>query len=277
MRFVRENVNLGGRRIAAPGLHEVLWWLLAAVIAGLAAAILWAIVTPVSPLGAWRPRGVEVMPAPARAALFAAIDPFNREVKPQGAQARSDAVTSLALTLYATRATPGGAGSAIIAGADGIQQVYRVGDEVQPGVKLVGVAFDSVTLDRSGARELLYIDQSKAAPDARAVVAEHPVAPPAETAPGQLTVDKVRSGILFAPHAENGSVSGLEVQSAGDGSAFRTAGFEPGDIVTAVGGKAITGPADVSALVGQLKPGSSIAVTVKRGGRQLPLAITLAQ
>lgn len=277
MRFVRENVSLGGRRPSVPGLHDVLWWTLAAIIAWLAAAILWALVTPVSPLGDWRPRGVQVMPAPARAALFAAIDPFNRRAAAQTAQAQDQAVTSLALTLYGTRATPGGAGSAIIAGADGIQQVYRVGDEVQPGVKLAGVAFDSVTLDHSGAKELLYIDQSKAAPDAQAVVAANPVAPPDDAAPGPLTADSVRTGILFAPHAEGGRVAGLEVQSSGDGSAFRAAGFQSGDVVTAVDGKAVTGPTDVSALAGHLKPGASITVTVKRGDRQLPLAITLGQ
>ncbi|MDE2562373.1 MAG: PDZ domain-containing protein [Sphingomonadales bacterium] len=274
---MREDVSLGGRRLAVPGLHHVLWWLLAATIAALAAAIVWALVTPVSPLGPWRPRGVEEMPAPARAALFAAIDPFDRRAAAQATQGQADAVTSLALTLYATRATPGGAGSAIIAGADGVQQVYRVGEEVQPGVKLAGVAFDSVTLDHSGAKEMLYIDQSKDAPDARAVVAEHPVMTPGETAPQGLTMEAARAGILFAPHAAGGSVAGLEVQPSGDGSAFRAAGFEHGDIVTAVEGTPVTGPADVSALAAKLKPGASVTVTVKRGGRQLPLAITLAQ
>ena len=73
----------------------------------------------------------------------------------------------LALTLFATRATPGGGGTAIIAGGDGLQQVYRVGAEVQPGVTLAAVAFDHVELSRNGARELLYLDQSGPAPSAQ--------------------------------------------------------------------------------------------------------------
>ncbi|MFM2371049.1 MAG: hypothetical protein RIS85_771, partial [Pseudomonadota bacterium] len=69
---------------------------------------------------------------------------------------------------------------------------------------------------------------------------------------------------------------GLEVLAAGDGATFRAAGFQPGDVITAVDGKPVNGPGDAAALAGALRPGASIAVTVKRGDRQLPLAITLA-
>lgn len=287
MRFARENLVVAGKRLALPGLYGVLWWLLAATIAGLLAAIAWGLVTPVSPLGAWRPRAVKVLPAPARAALFAALDPFNRQARGQGQPGQAQAVTALALTLFGTRAAPGGGtdstgggGSAIIAGPDGVQQVYRVGEDVQPGVKLVAVAFDSVTLDHNGTHEMLYIDQSKAAPDAQAVVAANPAgAPPpaAGDAGGPLTVDAAKQGIAFAPHAQGGDVNGLEVQSSGDGKAFRAAGFQPGDVVVAIGGKPVSSAADAAALAGQIRPGASISVTVKRGDRQLPLAITLAQ
>lgn len=277
-----------GRRIAVPGLHGVLWWALAAIIAGLSAALLWALVTPVSPLGAWQPVSVRVMSAPARAALFARLDPFNRT--PPGASAGpggdSGTVTSLAVTLFATRSMPGGGGSAIIAGPDGVQQVYRVGAEVQPGVTLAEVAFDHVALSRNGAREMLYLDQSRAAPSAEGVVAANPVAPPGGAgaagveAPGgstgPLTLEAAHRGISFGPHAEGGRVMGLEVQANGDGSAFRAVGFQPGDVITAVDGKPVTSAADGARVAGALKPGASVAVTVRRGDRQLPLAITLA-
>jgi general secretion pathway protein C len=41
-----------------------------------------------------------------------------------------------------------------------------VGEEIMPGVRLAAVEFESVTLDRGGAREQLYIDQSGSAADA---------------------------------------------------------------------------------------------------------------
>lgn len=272
----------------AVGLHGVLWWTLAVVIAVLSAALLWALVTPVSPLGAWQPVSVRVMSAPARAALFASLDPFNR-TPPGGAPAPggdAGTVTSLAVTLFATRSMPGGGGSAIIAGPDGVQQVYRIGAEVQPGVTLAEIAFDHVALSRNGARELLYLDQSHAAPDAAGVVAANPVAapvaPPAGGGPaggapsGPLTMESARRGISFGAHAEGGRVMGLDVQPGGDGSVFRAVGFQPGDIITSVNGKPITGAGDGALIAGAMKPGASVAVTVRRGDRQLPLAITLA-
>ncbi len=277
MGFGQRRLVIAGLRPALPSLHDVLWWTLASLIAGLAAALFWAIVTPVSPLGDWTPRSVRMMSPTARAALFASVDPFNRTPAAAAQAEQSGAVTSLALTLFATRATPGGGGTAIIAGGDGLQQVYRVGAEVQPGVTLAAVAFDHVELSRNGARELLYLDQSGPAPSAQGVVAANPVAAPPPAAPGGgVSVAALRSGVNFGPRAEGGKVVGVEVLSSGDGAAFRAAGFQPGDVITAVDGKPITSAADAAALSGAIRAGTSVAVTVRRGDRQLPLAITLA-
>ena len=276
MRFVGSNFAFAGRRLSLPTLHGVLWWALAGLNAFLLAALFWALVTPVSPLGDWRPGAARILPPSARAALFASIDPFNRaSAAAQSAQAGT--VTSLALVLFGTRSTPGGEGSAIIAGQDGQQNVYRVGVEVAPGVTLAEVGFDHVVLSRGGTRELLYLDQSGTAPSAQTLVATAQASGAAPGAPpGPLTADAARSGIAFAPRAEGGRVVGLEVQPGADGGAFAAAGFRPGDVITAVNGKAVSGPADGAALAGALKPGTSISVTVKRGDQSLPLAITLA-
>ena len=280
MRFVPEQFAFGGRRLPTVPLHDALWWALAASIAVLGAALLWMVVTPVSPLGEWRPASVRVMSPAARSALFAGFDPFNRTgaIKPAPG---SETVTALALTLYGIRVNAAtGGGSAIIAGADGIQQVYKVGTEVVPGVILAEVHFDHVGLSRGGASELLYIDQSKPAP-AVTTLTQSPAGAVGQTAPGAppapLTVEAVRENISFVPRSENGRVNGLQVSAGRDAAAFRAAGFQPGDVITAVGGKAITGGADGAALVGKLQPGQSVSVTVSRNGTQLPLAITLSQ
>lgn len=264
-----------GRRSGVSPLYEGLWWLLAVTIAALGAALLWAVVTPVSPLGNWTAQGVRTLSPAARAALFASVDPFNRAPSGPAVAEQSGAVTSLALTLFATRATAGGGGTAIIAGGDGVQQVYRIGAEVQPGVTLAAVAFDHVELSRNGAKELLYLDQSGSAPTAQGVVAANPVAAPAMAGAG-VSIAAMRSGVNFGPRAEGGRIVGVEVLSSGDGSAFRAAGFQPGDIITAVDGKPITSAADAAALSGTIRAGTSVAVTVRRGDRQLPLAITMA-
>ena len=282
MRFVPEQFAFGGRRLPALPLHDALWWALAATIAVLGAVLLWMVVTPVSPLGAWRPAGVRVMSPAARSALFAGFDPFNRANAIKTAPG-SETVTALALTLYGIRvnAVTGG-GSAIIAGADGIQQVYKVGSEVLPGVILAEVQFDHIGLSRGGSNELLYLDQSKPAVNAATALAATPAGPvgqtaPAPGAPGTLTTDAVRQGISFQPRIENGKVAGLAVSAGGDGGAFRAAGFQPGDVIVSVGGKAVSGETSQAELAAQIRPGQAVSIMVKRNGQQLPLALSLSQ
>lgn len=119
----------------------------------LLARAIWLAITPAGALGDGQ------MPMPPTLAGVA-VDPFF----PQG-QAEADAVSGLDLALVGTRVdAASGRGSAIIAAPDGQQQSYATGDEIMPGVRLVAVAFDSVTLDRGGARETLNIDQSGPVP-----------------------------------------------------------------------------------------------------------------
>lgn len=133
---------------------EMIGWGAAGIVL---ARALWLALTPAGPLG--------VPPAAATAAAsplpLAGSDPFF----PQSASA-PDAVSALDLALVGTRVDAASArGSAIIATPDGRQQSFAVGDEIMPGVKLVAVEFESVTLDRGGARETLYIDQSPVSTD----------------------------------------------------------------------------------------------------------------
>ena len=283
MRFAREQFAFGGRRLPAVPLHDAVWWALAATIAVLGAALLWMVVTPVSPLGAWRPAGVRVMSPAARSALFAGFDPFNRANAVKTAPG-AETVTALALTLYGIRVNAAtGGGSAIIAGADGIQQVYKVGTEVMPGVILAEVHFDHVGLSHGGSNELLYLDQSKPAINAATALAATPAGPVGLTAPapagasGSLSADAVRQGISFQPRVENGKIAGLAVSAGGDGGAFRAAGFQPGDVIVSVGGKPVGGEGAQADLAAQIRPGQAVSVMVRRNGQQLPLALSLAQ
>ncbi len=148
---------------ASPLTPALVAWrvLAAALILGVAvqgARFVYAIATPVAPVGAWQPRLAPVMARDARLALYARVDPFNRQTTT--ASSDVNAVTSLPLTLFGTREDGvTGGGSAIIAGEDGIQRSIAVGEDILSGVRLAGVAFDHVVIDRAGARELLYLDQ----------------------------------------------------------------------------------------------------------------------
>lgn len=265
-----------GPRLRGWTLHDVLWWMLAVGITIAAVRLLWMIVTPVSPLGEWRPASVRVMSDDARSALMTGFDPFNRTPPQMMAQSGPvETITDLPLTVYGIRYNAAtGAGTAIIANNDGEQQIYRIGDEVMPGVALSALAFDHVVLSRGGARELLYLDQSQPAPSIQP--AERPEAAPLAAAQNRITATDLREGVSFAPSRQGGNFAGLSVSPKGDSSVFRAAGLLDGDVVVAFGGQRVTSPAQASQLAGAITPGSQLSLTVRREGREVPVNITVA-
>ncbi|MAP45637.1 MULTISPECIES: type II secretion system protein N [Sphingobium] len=233
------------------------------VLALLLVRLVWAVVTPVGSFGPWEGRQAQLLSPQARALLFGSFDPFFRAEAPEQS---GGVVTSLALTVYGIRLNEGsGLGSAIIATPDGVQNSYAVGDEIMPGVVLKAVAFDHVTIDRGGAEEQAFLDQSTSATDAEAPPAGGAgwtsAAPPPPAAPGGgVTADMLKRDIGFAPRMENGRVTGLVVAAKGPG--FATAGFRPGDIVTQVNGQSV---GDLQSLQNQIAPGARLSLTVERG------------
>ncbi len=253
-----------------------------ALMAGLAvqtARLIWVIATPVGPVGDWRPAGVTLPGSPID--LLSGFDPFFRL---QQGPAAPSTVTSLQLTVFGIRLDEAtGRGSAIVAGPDGVQQSVAVGEEIQPGVRLKAVAFDHITLDRGGAAEDLFLDQSGQAPPPPGIpagaagppFAAGPV-PAAAPGSGGIAISQLRQEIGFIPRLDNGRVSGLVVRSQGSGDAFRRAGLREGDVVTSIGGRPVTGPSDLDRVAADVAGGGNIPITVERGQDTLPLAITIA-
>lgn len=269
------------RRVPVTTVYTVLELLLIAALAVQCARLVWALVTPIGPVGRWHP----VAAGGAPVGILREFDPFFRL---SGGDAPGAAVvTSLQLTLFGTRIDEAqGGGSAILAGPDGVQQSVAVGQEIIPGVKLKSVAFDHVTIDRGGAVEDLFLVQADAAtapppppvPGAPLVGGTVPVGlPPAPTvSPRGVTIAQVRSDVGFIPRIDGGKVSGLTVRAQGTGAAFRAAGFRDGDVVTAIGGRPVTGAGDIERLGTQYAGGGVIPLTVERGSETLPLSITIA-
>ena len=139
---------------------DVSLWLKALLVAVLAvqgARLIWAVVTPVGPLGDWRPAGVNAIPSAAQSAVIAAVNPFDRAaIGGAAASLPSD------LKLFGVRASAGAIpGGAIIGLPDGQQISVSVGEPVMPGVVLVTVGFDYAEVDRQGIRQRLFIDQDR--------------------------------------------------------------------------------------------------------------------
>lgn len=264
------------RRLPRVNLYRLAELLLLLVLAVQAARLLWAVVTPVGPLGAWAQQDGMVRGAAERRQLLGSFDPFFR----QQAGAGEAVVTSLQLTLFGVRVDEAmGRGSAIIAGPDGVQNSYGVGDEIMPGVVLKSVQFDSVTIQRGGADEQIFLDQSAAAPPPPPDQADTSslLDSPAGGAT-RLTPQALMSEIDFAPRMDKGQVSGFVVKPKGDGNAFRLAGLQDGDIIVAVNNRKIANASDLEQVALQAGgTGGNVSLSVERGSQIIPIAITIAR
>lgn len=240
--------------------------------------LVYALITPASPVGEWRPKMPVEMAASARAELFARVDPFYRTI-PTGETGNSQ-VTSLQIQLFGIRMSTGsGDGSAIIAGSDGVQNSIGVGEEIQPGVKLAAVHFDHVEIDNAGKRELLYLDQAVGAAVAAGTATPSSGAPQETNAQISGTIPlspaSVRAGISFSPRSEGGRVTGIAVGQQGDGSAFQAAGFRNGDVIRSINGRRVSAAGDVAGLGSQVQPGARLSLEVERGAGTVPIAIII--
>jgi general secretion pathway protein C len=234
----------------------------AALIVALAvqgARLVWAVVEPLGPVGDWR--GSAVVP-PADTALLGRFDPFGR----LGASDGPVAASSLPIKLFGVRLDAAtGQSSAIIAGPDGVQQSFAPGDTVMPGVTLRSVAFDSVTIDRGGALEQVFLDQSV---PPRAVVGDVSAVPPPPGAPGPMAASPIPGVSLSAPTA-----NGVTVSGDANNPAFKASGLQPGDVVTAVNGSPVRQGTQIDRLLALPSESGITALTVTRGGQTLTVNV----
>jgi general secretion pathway protein C len=189
------------------------------------------------------------------------------------------APTPLALRLRG--AVSGEGGYAIIVDADGNEGVYRVGDEVPGRARVVDIEARRVLLRRDGRTEAL--DLPAGAAPSRGMVRTSPASasPSTEdrstgfgigslagvTRAFSLNPDELARRITILPVAGGG----FRVRAGRDATLFTQLGFQVNDIVTAVNGQPVSTQADVRAVFENFTPGERIAITVRRGDRQLVL------
>lgn len=171
MRLAFDSRRLIGRARGVNG-WTVFEIVLLALIALQCARLIWTALTPVGPLGDWQGGGTR---SDVQSGVLGSFDPFFR----LSGAAGPVTVTSLNLKLFGIRQDQAsGRGSAIIAASDGQQRSVAVGEEIEPGVILKSVDFDSVTISRGGADEQLFMDQSQTPGTVTPTGPGTPAAPP---------------------------------------------------------------------------------------------------
>jgi general secretion pathway protein C len=227
---------------------------LVALLALAVARLIWVIFTPLGPLG--QPSGPSAPPVRADLAVLARFDPFHRGV----AATVAPVADTSGLRLYGVRAGADG-GSAIIAGADGVQKPFRIGEAIASGVTLQSVAGDHVVLVVNGRpTSLAFAPASQNAPAGSPPSA--PSAPFILPAPA-AAADVASVASQFQPRIQDGKVNGFAV--ANGGGPLAGAGLQPGDVVVSLNGKPLTGTDTLGA---ELANSSQATIEYERGGER---------
>jgi general secretion pathway protein C len=241
--------------------YQLVEFALIALLAIAAARLVWTAVAPIGPVGDWK--AASSTQARGDETLLARFDPFFRG----GGTVGPAVVTNLAIKLFGVRVDQAmGRGSAIIAAPDGVQSSYAIGDEIMPGVKLKAVTFEGVTIDRGGVEEQIFLDQSIVAPVAQ------PGATPAAAAAPPVAGTALASEIGFVPRTDKGQVTGFVVSPKGSGTAFRAAGLQEGDVLTAINGQGIRAADDVSRAMSSTPASGIMMLSVERSGKAITLS-----
>ena len=209
---------------------------LVALLAVQSARLAWAVVEPIGPVGAAPASGLPAQHTGA--ADFAMLDRFDPFFRTAAGAAPATAAPAVGgLKLFGVRSGRGG--SAIIAGPDGRQAAFRIGEDVAPGVTLAGVAADHVVLVASGRRTSLFF----AAPGSAG-----PIATPA----------------AYAPPAPPPAPPIIPTAAA---AAAAQAGMQPGDVLLTVNGKPVAEAGQAEAVARELASGGDAVLQFERGGQ----------
>jgi general secretion pathway protein C len=251
-------------------------WLLAAVCVLLAARIVAVAVDGVDVDYAALPPVTRIAPEPVRTDADWRL--FGEPVAPDYGLRSELPPTPLSLRLRGV--VTGERGYAIIVDADGNEGVYRVGDEVPGEAAVLDIQPRRVVLTRDGTREALALpgaaERTATAPRRAAAPSERQGTSVAGLGIGSLASmtsrfaldpEQLAQRITIVPVAGGG----FRVRAGRDAAMFTALGFHANDVVLAINGQPVGNRADVRAVFDDYRPGEPLAITVRRGERQLVL------
>lgn len=267
-------------RLAVPRAANAVSWLLVVVCVLLVARIGVVLVDGVDV--DYRP--LPFSPSSERVATLPATDwrIFGDPVESDYGFAQPLPPTPLSLRLRGV--VTGERGYAIIVDAEGNEGVYRAGDTLPGDAEVVTIEARRVVLERNAVREALELPGSgtstASAPRTRNETRDRDglssgvgigsLAP--MTSGFRLDPAELAQRITILPVAGGG----FRVRAGRDAAIFTQLGFHANDIVLAINGQPVDNQADVRAVFESFRPGEPLAITVRRGERQLVLTPDLS-
>ncbi len=182
-------------------------------------------------------------------------------------QATVAPVTDLQLLAVVT----GQCGVAVLRAPQASTVAVRLGEEIRPGSRLVGITASGVEIESHGQRHLLALP-SKTASQASALVVAVPSAPKPAVQNRSLTRGQL-SGLLRSGNLADWSRGlssyrdgGILIDDPASQPLLSALQLRAGDVLKRVNGKAINQLSDISLLYNQLSQQSSVELSVLRDG-----------
>ncbi|MEL6322990.1 MAG: type II secretion system protein N, partial [Pseudomonadota bacterium] len=210
--------------------------------------------------------------------------------------------TKLNLTLTGMRATSadGRAGSAYIVTPTGEQVLVQVGSEIIDGVLLEGVFSDRVAIRSRGDLESLrmrdgveplvltpvrpddgpqtvaVLDASNADAASARAGQRRPAGPPDPVVADLSSARQLLSAVRLSPVREGNTVRGFQISASGDVSTLLDYGLRPGDVLTAVNGRSLSGQ-NLQQLQALFQQARQLELRLEREDEEVVVSITLAE
>jgi len=158
------------------------------------------------------------------------------------------------------------------------QQLFFIGEELQPGVTLKQVEVGAIVVNHGGKLERIEIAEGKSMGSASNFRStNHGIASSGSHVRRQQVSRSMLNGQLqnfsqllsqarVYPHFANGKSDGFLIRAIVPGSLYDKVGLKNGDIIRKVNGIAITGPQQAMAMMQKLQKAASVDVEIQRGG-----------
>lgn len=175
---------------------------------------------------------------------------------------------------------------AIAAGRE--QQVFFIGDSIQPGIILKTVEVEAIVVSRGGKLERISLEQRQkliSSPMTKSTLSANSNRLSTQSIHKKISRNHLQkqlqnfpallSQARAIPHMVNGQLSGFTLSNIAPGSLYQQAGLLNGDIILSVNGKQITGAKQAMQMYTTLKSAAAIDLELIRSGqvRQIHYAI----
>lgn len=173
---------------------------------------------------------------------------------------------------------------AIVGDPRGKEQSYAPGDPLPGGAKLSEIYPDRIILERNGRFETLRLPKKtmktgSARFNRRSTGRTAPAGSAAAFSKYRSEIKKNPASLMnyvrATPERKNGKFIGFRLQAGKNPGAMKELGLMPGDVVTSINGVQIDSPAKGMKAMQALGEGSSIDVTLLRGGQETSVSLTL--